>query len=479
MPRSAWILDLSVLLQIFANLPLWLHAPMLLEVDKCLPAPQENTLLLSWRGMSLTRALPQIPRLQFADSVSLSLQMHWACMVPAEKLNIAHADAHAGNVVLLKAPNDGDFIIRINFRLRSDSALGRLVDLSPAPEGSLTLHTRFLLCLIDWARVEAANMWLDFPSAIGLSSPRSRRPSSTSTQRARFREENESSSFYNAGLTVSKLWGNLAAAGVRLPTHGAEDISITQLIRWLQSGSGGSGWCTTLLKLRRYSSIGVQTKLSDTLLTLMNNPSRGYNFSFRDFDITETVEWRGTPIGPVVTRAAASADSLINEQNINELRKRKRKEPLPPQPAPDLGPTRSVGRPRKWATSNDRLRACRARKNAKPAAEALTTLDAQPKFPSPAIDIFGAIYDTPYVSINRSQSCPAGFAILGVFVAISVPAETVLTSVDDALGLFPVPNCGIGSLVRFSDSNNVVRRGTSIVASREITAGEELFLPLE
>lgn len=489
--------------QIFTRFPLWIHAPPLLESSACVPLPSNSTLLLCWRGLNITRAIRQMPALHFGDTLSICLQMHWAVMVPAEKLNIAHADPHCGNVVLFNAPNDGEFILRINFQLENNTALARSVTSNNSQvTGSVTLRTRFLLCLVDWARVSPANIWQDFPSA--LVSPRSGRRGSTSSRRSsssggRYRDENDARSFYNAGAIVAKMYAGLTSTGARLPPH--TSFSLPQLLRWLQSGSGGSGWCSALRELSQQKIDSLDVELSSPLLDLLDHPVYGSNFSFRDFSFSEVVEWRSscssgaiTCIGmrnrncpanqilwsplPVRAETAGSPNSVPAKKSDDSVVKvrPKRKERLHPELAPEG--YSSGGRPRKWASDKDRTRAYRIRKDNANAAESLVQLNDIP--PPPLIvapDMFGSLYDTPYVSIQPSTFAPAGFKVLGVYATCAVTAGTVVTSMDDEVGMFPYPLRGVGSLIRYANNHNVRLDGRSVVSTRDIAVGEELLLP--
>lgn len=284
---------LCIFYQISERIPLWIHAPQLLDNTACAPLPSNSTVLQCWRGLNITRAIRQMPALGFTDTLSICLQMYWALMIPAEKLNIAHADPHCGNVVIFNAPHDGEFILRIKFELESDSALARSATPNTPVSGYVTLHTRFILCLVDWARVAPANIWQDFPSALVFQ--QSGRRTSTSSRRSsssgrRYRDENDARSFYNAGAIVSKMYADLTSTGIRLPRH--TSFSLPQLLRWLQSGSGASGWCTTLRELSREKVDGFDVQLSPGLVDLLDHPICGSNFAFRDFNFSETVEWR-------------------------------------------------------------------------------------------------------------------------------------------------------------------------------------------
>lgn len=164
----------------------------------------------------------------------------------------------------------------------------------------------------------------------------------------------------------------------------------------------------------------------------------------------------------------------LDENSCNV--RRKRKERL----APELAPENycSGGRPRKWASDKDRTRAYRIRKDNANVAQSLVQLN---DIPTPhltvAPDMFGSLYDTPHVSIQPSQLAPAGFKVLGVYATCAVSAGVIVTSVDSAVGMFPYPLRGVGSLIQYANNHNVRRDGAAIITTRAIAAGEELLLP--
>ena len=192
--------------------------------------------------------------------------------------------------------------------------------------------------------------------------------------------------------------------------------------------------------------------------------------------------------------------------------------PLVPEPFPK--PPSRRGRPRIYASEAERKRAYRQRKKIVHAVDPPASSDdsssespSEASYPQRAvlIDLFGLIYDTPYIVIQKSMICVS----LGVFAIQNVPSGTRLTeycgqiiSWEDIKGLdewqkthlralskmhtaidgirLPQVFMGVGSFVNSSDgtpfapnakfSIDDVSNRAYITSIRDITQGEEILV---
>lgn len=438
-----------------------------------------SALYTCWRGLNLKSAFERMIKPQFEDTISLCIQLCWAAMVPAELLNIAHVDLHCGNVLLQPAPLLGEFEFNIRFELKRSSVLAEELKLKndePLPTFQLAFKSRFIINIIDWARIEAANLFRALPaSLVAPRSPRKRRSSSSapgdvnsSFGRKTSGAVTDTASFYNMGHALQKVIASLSSA--RVPIVKANgNTTLSSLVRLFSSGSGASAFCHALCAISA-SFPFVQVKVSDSMRNLMDHVDRGADFSFRSFDFRETVKWS----------APAASQSFAPDDASSPTKKQKLSDntALDLASAPVSGSKRGVGRPRKHPSNADRLRAYRQRMREEKYFAAVSNTPVATEVSAPAVDIFGAIYDTIYVACNVSQIKSSNCNILGVFATEDVKAGTVLTTVVDADDTFPHPFHGVGSVIQSSIiGSNVRRDGVNIIADRDISCGEELYLP--